>query len=72
MTVLATTTLSAGWCSVTDLFLPMTQKPELAQKGWFNTGLTILMMACVVTILADSALRWRGRLLRPAVLGSPA
>ena len=72
MTVLATTTLSAGWCSVTDLFLPMTQKPELAQKGWFNTGLTIVMMACVVTILADSALRWRGRLLRPAVLGSPA
>jgi len=72
MAVLATTTLSAGWCSVTDLFLPMTHKPELATKGWFNSALTIVMMVCVVMILADSFLRWRCRLLRAAAIGTPA
>lgn len=27
MAILATTTFSAGWCAVTDLFLPMTRLP---------------------------------------------
>ena len=59
LAVLSTTTLSAGWCAVTDLFLPMTRLPATQIKGWFNATMTVLMMAAVLTILFDSARRWR-------------
>jgi hypothetical protein len=59
MAVLSVTTLSAGWLSFTDLFLPMTHNPSTVLKGWLNAGVTLTMMACVLAIVVDSARRWR-------------
>jgi len=66
----ATTTLVAGWESITDNFLVLTRNPETAAQGWIDAGLTALLMICVVAILADSIRKWlRGRSDRP-VIGS--
>jgi carbon starvation protein len=55
MLFVATTTLTAGYLSITDIFLP--------KQGYLNTALTIIMMVSVIVILFDCALRWRQRLL---------
>ncbi len=62
LAVLSVTTLAAGWLSVTDLFLPMARTPGKEVQGWLNATLTVTMMACMVTILLDSATRWRRKL----------
>ena len=54
----ATTTLTAGWLSITDKFLPMTAVPEKAFQGWLNTVLVAVMMACVLTVIVESARQW--------------
>ena len=60
MAVLSLTTLSAGALSITDLFLPMAQRPGLAFKGTFNACLAAMMMTCVVLVGVEMARRWRG------------
>ena len=58
----ATTTLVAGWMSITDNFWPLAQKPETAAQGYINTALTAVLMAASVIIIFDSVRRWtRGR-----------
>ncbi|HEX8119356.1 MAG TPA: carbon starvation CstA 5TM domain-containing protein, partial [Pyrinomonadaceae bacterium] len=58
----ATTTLVAGWKSITDNFWPLAQKPETAAQGYINTALTAVLMAAAVIIIFDSVRRWtRGR-----------
>ncbi|MFL6256497.1 MAG: carbon starvation protein A [Pyrinomonadaceae bacterium] len=58
----ATTTLVAGWKSITDNFWPLAQKPETAAQGYINTALTAVLMAAAVIIIFDSIRRWtRGR-----------
>jgi carbon starvation protein len=58
----ATTTLVAGWKSITDNFWPLAQKPETAVQGYINTALTAVLMAAAVIIIFDSVRRWtRGR-----------
>ncbi|MSP93051.1 MAG: carbon starvation protein A [Myxococcales bacterium] len=69
MAVLATTTLSAGVLSITDIFVPMAAKPGLAIKGWLNAGVTAVMLGCVLVILGDAARGWRRPLPRA---GAPA
>ncbi len=59
MCVLACTTLTAGVFSIRDIFLPMTEKPGFALRGWFNTALATAMMACVLLVLAEMVKRWR-------------
>ncbi|MES2643051.1 MAG: carbon starvation CstA family protein [Myxococcota bacterium] len=49
----ATTTLTAGWMSAVDKFLPMG-----GVKGYLNAGLIFVMMGCVFVVLGESALRW--------------
>lgn len=68
MAVLATTTLSAGVLSMTDLFWPLAHKPGSEFKGWFNLCCTAAMVTCVVIILADAGSGWwrRARLARAA------
>ncbi len=57
-----TTTLVAGWMSITDIFWPLAQKPETAVQGYINTALTAILMTAAIIILADSIRRWtRGR-----------
>ena len=55
----ATTTLTAGWLSITDKFLPMTAIPEKAFQGWLNATVCGVMMICVVTVFVESARQWR-------------
>ncbi|MBI4457168.1 MAG: carbon starvation protein A [Acidobacteria bacterium] len=62
---LSVSTLTAGWLSIRDNFVPMTKDPALAFQGWLNSALTVIMMACVVIILVNSIWKWYSVLLRP-------
>jgi carbon starvation protein len=60
LTFVASTTLVAGWKSITDIFWPLVQKPETAIQGYINTSLTAIIMFAAVVILLDSIRRWTG------------
>ncbi len=55
----STTTLTAGVMSVRDNFWPMAIGPDPSRhfQGYLNSGLTVMMMVCVVVILANAM--WR-------------
>jgi carbon starvation protein len=65
LSFVATTTLVAGWESITDIFWPLAQKPETAMQGYVNTSLTAIIMLAAVIILVDSICRWFGIGTRP-------
>jgi carbon starvation protein len=54
----ATTTVTAGWRSIIDIFWP-----QGTFEGYLNSILTVVMVACLFIVLAASAGRWH------AVLG---
>ena len=58
LSFVATTTLVAGWKSITDNFWPLAQKADTAAQGYINTALTAILMAASVIILVDSVRRW--------------
>src|SRR5712691_6627956 len=58
LSFVATTTLVAGWESITDIFWPLSQKPETSVQGYINTFLTGTIMIAAVIILVDSIWRW--------------
>jgi len=60
LSFVATTTLVAGWESITDIFWPLAQRQETAVQGYINTFLTVTIMTAAVVILADSIRRWLG------------
>jgi carbon starvation protein len=68
----STTTLTAGWLSVTTLFLPMTARPGQTFQGWLNAIVTLTMMTCVAIILIDAGRRWLKVLSSPVPLRDPA
>jgi carbon starvation protein len=55
----ATTTLTAGWRSIFDIFLEDAKKPESMFRGYLDAVLTAIMMTCAVIVLVDSIVRWR-------------
>lgn len=61
LSFVSTTTLTAGYQSITDNFLPLARSLDLSVsfQGKLNVVLTIIMMTCVVIILVDSILKWR-------------
>ncbi|MFN2499154.1 MAG: carbon starvation protein A [Pyrinomonadaceae bacterium] len=65
LSFVATTTLVAGWQSITDIFWPLAQNPETSMQGYINTSLTAIIMAAAVIILVDSIRRWFGFGKRP-------
>jgi carbon starvation protein len=65
LSFVATTTLVAGWESITDIFWPLSQRPETAWQGYINTFLTATIMVAAVIILVDSIRRWFGLGKRP-------
>ncbi|HEX8140782.1 MAG TPA: carbon starvation CstA family protein [Pyrinomonadaceae bacterium] len=65
LTFVATTTLVAGWQSITDNFWPLSQKPETATQGYMNVSLTAILMVAAVVVLIDSVRRWTGGRRRP-------
>jgi carbon starvation protein len=68
LSFVATTTLVAGWQSITDIFWPLAQRPETATQGYINICLTVTIMTAAVVILADSIRRWLGMGKRPESL----
>ncbi|HEX3282784.1 MAG TPA: carbon starvation CstA family protein, partial [Pyrinomonadaceae bacterium] len=70
LSFVATTTLVAGWESITDIFWPLAQKPETSMQGYINTGLTAIIMLAAVIILIDSIRRWFGFGKRPELIPS--
>ena len=65
LSFVATTTLVAGWKSITDNFWPLSQKPETATQGYINVALTAILMIAAVVVLIDSIRRWTGGRRRP-------
>ncbi len=76
MLVVATTTLTAGFLSVRDNFLPLARSAGSAFRGYLQAGLTAVMMVAVVVILADAARRCiatlRGKPIPPRAFGPAA
>lgn len=67
LTFVSTTTLVAGFKSITDIFWPLAQKPETAIQGVINTSLTAIIMFAAVVIMIDSIRRWMGTRSRPQI-----
>ena len=44
LTFVGSTTLVAGWKSITDIFWPLAQKADTSVQGYVNTGLTVVIM----------------------------
>src|SRR5947207_2277986 len=65
LSFVATTTLVAGWQSITDIFWPLAHEPDTAWQGYINTFLTATIMVAAVIILVDSIRRWFGFGKRP-------
>src|SRR5512132_2544977 len=68
LSFVSTTTLVAGWESITDIFWPLSQKPETRTLGYVNVSLTAIIMFAAVIILIDSIRRWLGFGKRPQSL----
>lgn len=64
-----TTTLTAGFRSLVEVYLPMTREPSTATMGLINMGVTATLLGCVIAIVVMSARQWRG-LLRARVNGA--
>ncbi|HSE31524.1 MAG TPA: carbon starvation CstA family protein [Pyrinomonadaceae bacterium] len=65
LTFVGSTTLVAGWKSITDIFWPLSQKAETSVQGYVNTGLTAIIMVAAIVIMIDSIRRWLGTRRRP-------
>jgi carbon starvation protein len=60
-----TTTLVAGFKSITDIFWPLAQKPETSTQGMINISLTAIIMFAAVVSMIDSIRRWIGTRSQP-------
>ncbi|HEX8844947.1 MAG TPA: carbon starvation CstA family protein [Pyrinomonadaceae bacterium] len=67
LSFVATTTLVAGWKSITDNFWPQSQRAGTRMQGYINVALTAILMIAAVIILIDSIRRWRGGRKRPEI-----
>ncbi|MCY1055863.1 carbon starvation protein A [Nannocystis sp. SCPEA4] len=54
-----TTTLTAGFRSLVEVYAPMTRDAATATMGYVNMLVTGTLLACVVAILVMSARKWR-------------
>jgi hypothetical protein len=68
LSFVGSTTLVAGWKSITDIFWPLTQKPETSLQGYINVSLTAIIMVAAIVILIDSIRGWLGLRGRPATV----
>jgi len=73
MLFVAVTTLTAGFLSIRDNFLPLAAQPGQAFHGYLQSVLTGTMMVLVVVILIDSGRRsvatLRGKPIPPRAFG---
>jgi carbon starvation protein len=71
LSFVSTTTLVAGFKSITDIFWPLAQKPETSLQGLINTSLTAIIMVAAVVIMLDSIRRWLGTRSHPQINQTP-
>jgi carbon starvation protein len=71
LSFVGSTTLVAGWKSITDIFWPLTQKPETSLQGYINVSLTAIIMIAAIVILIDSIRGWLGLRKRPEPVMDP-
>ena len=73
MLFVATTTLTAGYLSITGNFLPLARTAGNAFRGYLQASLTAVMMVAVVVILIDAGRRClatlRGESIPPKAFG---
>jgi carbon starvation protein len=67
----STTTLVAGFKSITDIFWPLTQNEKTSMQGFINTSLTAIIMLAAAVIMIDSIRRWLGTRSRPQITQTP-
>lgn len=67
LSFVSTTTLVAGFKSITDIFWPLAQKPETSIQGIINTSLTAIIMFAAVVIMLDSIRRWINSRRQPQI-----
>jgi carbon starvation protein len=72
LSFVATTTLTAAWKNIRENFLPLAGTGGQPLQGYLNAALTVVMMACVLTILADSLRRWSRVLQAPRTAAGPS
>lgn len=58
MLFVGTTTLTAGWMNMANIYYPMTTKPGVELPGYLNLILTAVIMGSVVVILFDAIPKW--------------
>jgi carbon starvation protein len=63
----STTTLVAGFKSITDIFWPLAQRAETSTQGLINMSLTAIIMIAAVVIMIDSIRRWLGTPNQPQI-----
>ncbi len=75
LSFVATTTLTAGWLSITDNFLPKARTAATAAlrfQSYLNATLTVIMMACIILTIGNCVYKWFELLTtRPAPAGPP-
>jgi carbon starvation protein len=61
LSFVSSTTLTAGYRSIMDNFLPLARSPIPGEgfQGILNVVLTVVMMACLIIVLVDSINKWR-------------
>jgi carbon starvation protein len=73
----ATTTLTAGWLTVTDNFLPRARMADTAGarfQNYLNAGLTMVMMTLIVLTISNCVFKWfaiLGARRAPELSGQP-
>jgi len=67
LSFVGSTTLVAGWKSISDIFWPLTLKPETAVQGYVDTSLTAILMIAAVIVMIDSVRRWIGGRKQPEI-----
>ena len=58
MLFVGTTTLTAGWMNMTNIYFPMTSQPGKEVPGYLNLILTGVIMTSAIIIIIDAVPRW--------------
>jgi carbon starvation protein len=69
MLFVAATTSTTAYYEITGKFWNMIQKGAPV-RGWFNIGLTLMLLACVVVILLSAASRWLAAMSSRKITGA--
>jgi carbon starvation protein CstA len=58
MIFVGTTTITAGIMNLKNLFIPQIFKQATHIQGIINSGLTLLILICVISVVVDAIPKW--------------